>query len=348
MSRENYHIWSDADVAALRLAYTAGGGRQEVAARKRELAARIGVAIGSLYFKAKALGLASDVTRRWTPRQDAILRKLHAAGRSDGAIAAAVGGGMDFRRVCFRRKVLGLKTTRPLPPRAERYSAQAKSLHAAGHTDFEIAGVVGCHPRTVARCRRLLGLAPMHPCGSPQFVWTASADATLRRLHGDGYSDAEIGKRLGTSKAIARLRRDVIGLPPQDGAAGSPFRRRLADALKGRLSDIFKALLGDEPPTGTMAEFARRYCLPDDLKPRQVQIVLLLLDGPTTLCSLAGRMGLTVTRSNPRGAAVDYVADLIRRGLVCRTPRGSGAQLLLLSIVALEMLASAQRQGGGR
>jgi|GEM_PF-1304941 len=147
------------------------------------------------------------------------LTALHATGLTDVQLAAELG--IDRSYTSALRRKLGLpanrppKTERPTGIREER-AQRFRELHAAGLTDQEIGDQIGITQRGAAALRRRLELPANHVtrARSPRVPRAPRHDhgPDIARLHGEGFTDAQIGERLGLSTKWVAVRRRKLGL----------------------------------------------------------------------------------------------------------------------------------------
>jgi hypothetical protein len=181
---------------------------------------------------------------------------------------------------------------------------------------------------SICRAADRLGLQTKHPhlMNRPGFV------DRVRQLHSQGWSDAEIAVELEVERhSIGDLRKKL-------GLLSNRFSEHLRDRVrKNTAEQLRKAGL---PSIGHLRveafkKYARDNGWPEDLKPRQVQILnLLWVNGPMTKRELAEAMHLRPKRrcdgrgywfpmycNPPRGQKHNsynrctYLSDLIARGL---------------------------------
>lgn len=178
----------------------------------------------------------------------------------------------------------------------------------------------------------------------------------VRSLHAAGRNDSQIAAVLGWDRGTVGQMRRRLGLPVAFDRA-TQGRKFVRLAIATRLDRMDTA----------RREFAARYGLPSDLKATQVDVILVLLDGPATAEMLAERCsrgkggsyrpGFDRFRCDPRSGRNNYLTDLCRRGLITRIPgrrgkgngSGWGFGLYMLTAACLDLLvANLQPEGSPR
>lgn len=173
----------------------------------------------------------------------------------------------------------------------------------------------------------------------PRRKFTPAMEATLRRRHAEGWTDVAIAAELGIDRKWLQSRRARLGLPANMEAVLEARRRsvrtqyeRLGIATGGDLRRL------------AFRRFARANGWPEDLRPREVQIlnVLAARGVPMSRLELAAAIGMRTDRMGSNGTLAllgscngpggTYTASLMRRGLV----------------VSLGRLATVMGQGKGR
>ena len=182
--------------------------------------------------------------------------------------------------------------------------------------------------------------------------------ARLLVLIRGGASDRQAAAAVGCSKEYALQLRRRAGLPYHREPRSAETRAKLRAAMNATRRKYGVTSLRALDP-GVIprrnAELARRYGLPEDLKPVQVRILVSLARGPMTAVRLRAALGLrTADRTAYHSfnfnkvAGGNYLSDLKRRGLVAlwhppaRQLKGRGrpAGLYVATLPALEMMRS--------
>jgi hypothetical protein len=241
---------------------------------------------------------------RWTPQQDATLRRRYRAGVPRQRIAAALGRSPDA--VDARRRALGI----PARPRTPPWSCAADDLLRAADAArlplAEVARRLG-RPAAAVRWRRhALGL--QRPGAR---AWTPAEDQALGRAWPRGGELARLGRRLGRSPAALRLRAVTLGLaqpqrrrrwqPDEDRRLRTGYAHGLTCAaiaahLPGRTAGAVAARarkLG-------LASYARRWTRQEDAQLRRLaehgtsleQAAHILVRTPQALRVRARRLGI--------------------------------------------------------
>lgn len=157
--------------------------------------------------------------------------------------------------------------------------------------------------------------------------WAPALIGRIRALHAKELSDREIGERVGIPRRSVNLVRLRLKLPINE--EGSRRGRLLAVANQMKSLGIRHG--GDLRAYG-FRRYARENGWPEDLRPREVQILnALAVHGPQTNVELADRIGANANKTyrtgNRRlllagnGPGGTYTATLMRRGLVMRQKR---------------------------
>ncbi len=148
---------------------------------------------------------------------------------------------------------------------------------------------------------------------------------SIRRLHADGLPDRVIALKLGMKRdSVKDIRRVRLGLPTIPDIDG---KRQSVRTQLARLG-----LRQDELRSWGFRRYARRHGWPEDLRPREVQILnVLAARGPMTARELAEAIGMRTdqvnsTHGGPRllggnGPGGTYTASLMRRGLIVKIGR---------------------------
>lgn len=141
------------------------------------------------------------------------IRRMHGEGANDSRIAGALGLSINTVRY-VRAVVFGLPAAAVsiggIP--ASRFD-ELTALHGEGLNDLQISVRMNVDRGAVWRVRKKLGL-PLIP--APKGTHTPPAEsshlAAVRAAHAEGLTDAEIGARVGISKAWANALRRRLGL----------------------------------------------------------------------------------------------------------------------------------------
>ena len=182
----------------------------------------------------------------------------------------------------------------------------------------EFADLLGRGLRDVYRRALHLGLRK----GPPRT--TTAQVGEVARLHGEGLTDAEIGRRLGIQRrTVQDIRRERLGLPVNAAAVKEAGRR----AVQAQRRTLGVKSGGDLRRLG-FRNYAAENGWPEDLRPREVQILNVLAGRgvPMTRPELAeaighgtaerwasGKRRILLAGNGPGGT---YTASLMRRGLV--------------------------------
>ncbi len=166
----------------------------------------------------------------------------------------------------------------------------------------------------------------------------------LPALVAAGKTDPQIAALFGSTLQAVRVARIDLGLPRNEG------RHQTPGSYRGIIR-MHKSAREDA------AKLASSYGLPTDLHPRQVAVMILLANGPSTKPELYSLLGgkdfrLWSWRSNhlPSGC---YLADLCERGLTTfirrfRKGRGEHPRLYMLTPAAMDMLSSGRNSDDQR
>lgn len=255
----------------------------------------------------------------------------------------------------FKRSPSALKQrARRLDLDAERCYSQeelalVRELYAT-HTAAQLAERIHGTPRAAKAIYKLactLGLTKQ-PHHAPELI------EQVRQLHGEGLNDFEIARRLGLSREIVHpIRYSRLKLPPNQVSIKAAGRRAVQTQY---------ATLGIKTAGELRALSYRQYAAengwPEDLRPREVQILNVLADRgvPMTKHELAlaigmptdpfvgGKRRILLAGNGPGGT---YTASLLRRGFLVRLKRalpvqgqgkGRSRDLYLLGPAALTIL----------
>lgn len=196
---------------------------------------------------------AAAVAPRWSPEEDALLRRLYAAGVTVAEIAARVGRSADATSA--RRRTLRVAPRPRARPWAEREDALLRAAVAAGIP----AAAVATHLRRPAdqvrrRCRTLTGAQP-----APR-RYTAAEDAAIVAGWMRGAGVGALADQLARSPGAVRLRAQALGL---HHPAGRPRWRPHEDAALrdgyalGLTCAQIAREIGDRTPAAVAARAAK-------------------------------------------------------------------------------------------
>jgi hypothetical protein len=308
-NRTRPRVWTSERDAQLRTTYLADG----LMAATKELQ----MTRSAVKNRIRQLGLKRP-RWFWTEDEDAFLRAHYCRDMRVAAIARHLGRGVAA--VGRRARIIGVQSERFwTPEQIERvrtdYAARGATLLA-----IELLGSADAlNVRSIYHLAFRLGVTV--PLRHPNSVYNR-----VKELHGQGYTDARIAKALADyfpgrndRERVTAIRRR-LNLPKNrpDTRAG------VANQLKtlGVSSPAMLRVLAHR-------RVAERYGLPADLRLRQVQIILALVQGPKTKPELAAELGITAwvcnrpransTRPDP-GHTGTYLSDLCERGLVAWVP----------------------------
>lgn len=272
--------------------------------------------------------IGGRVRRSWTPQEIEYVRDHYPSHDMD-QIAAALS--RTYASVKAFVKQHGLTD-----PNRRRFTP-AEIDYVQAHKDesgVQVAKAIGRDHHAVLRLRERLGISKKNADFGPAFV------AFLREKHAAGWSDAEIAQAWKCDRHAVGFRRRKLGLPAipwsdhqqrrVNERTKEQCRRAGVESLAAIRSLAFK-------------KYAQRAGLPEDLKPREVQIVnFLCRQGPSTRRQIAEGIGASwtgvrtslTTAYRPEGT---YLMHLINRGLVVNLGRivkgkGSGHSTCLYSV----------------
>ena len=221
----------------------------------------------------------------------------------------------------------------------------------AGGDPGELARRLGRTRRAVTYRANLLGLHHREPVDTGRVL----------ELIRSGLSDRQAAAKAGCSKEYALQLRQRAKLPANKEPKSAATRAKLAAAMEATRRKYGVTSLRALDP-GVIprrnAALARRYGLPEDLKPVQVRVLVALARGPMTADRLRVHLGCRRTDRTayhsfgcPKVSGGNYLTDLRKRGLVClwRPPRkatkgrGQAAGVYVATLRAIELM----RRGGG-
>jgi hypothetical protein len=197
-----------------------------------------------------------------------------------------------------------------------------RQLHAT-HSAEEISLKLFGHTRMVRSIYNLasrLGLRKW-----PK--WPADVQERVRALHAGGLLDREIASRVGLGRRqVAHVRKNLLGLPVHAGRV-----LEIKRTLPARQALSLGIRHGGDLRRLAFRQFAVANGWPEDLRPREVQILNVLAEqGPQTMHDLAVKIGMRTDRigGNGRPALLvgngpggTYTASLMRRGLIWQQTR---------------------------
>lgn len=197
-----------------------------------------------------------------------------------------------------------------------------------------VAAAIGRSLRSVYNIRHRLRLV------KKRIPLNAKNKTFLLRKHAAGWSDAEICAALGCDRHTIGDWRKKFSLP--DNALSAHRRQRVAEKTRQQCRAAGVKSLA-EIRALAFKKYARRYGWPEDLQPRQVQMLnAMMRRGPMTRRQLADAIGMpwkgsrkSLTAARLTGGS--YLAALMHRGLVVQLGRvlkgkGSGRSVFLYSI----------------
>lgn len=259
---------------------------------------------------------------RWKPHEIALVRDNY------GEVAAAelaefIGRTVDQVRDMARK----LGVTRSIA----RAEAWTEGQLAALRRDYgkkpaaEIAAEIGRTVSSVYQRARTEGL------GNVIRPWSDAETETLKAMNADGVPDSRIAAALRRDRHAVSARRKALGLPSRE--KGEMWRQAISAGVKRQCARL--GLSGPtELRTAAFRRFARESGWPEDLRPREVQILNVLADRgvPMTRLELAEAIGMRTDRIASRGTLElltgngpggTYTATLIRRGMLLKLKRAA-------------------------
>lgn len=142
------------------------------------------------------------------PPWEDLARSMHAAGRTDAAIAEAVGvSAYHIKRWRLKR---GLPSNRPVGGSSKYHLPGAFELYKAGKSDGEIAAAMKCSKATVARWRREHDLPTNF---EPRGLINGNDWDEAMRLYEAGKPDGQIAQALGVAPVTVQRWRHRNNLP---------------------------------------------------------------------------------------------------------------------------------------
>lgn len=301
-----------------------------------QIAEQVGRTYGGTKWRLAHLGIHSNRLdpRAWSAEQEATLREQYGKpGVCTRKLARKIG--KTLSAVKNRALQLGLKhykfwSAEELQALRDRYATDDPKT---------IAKDLGRHVGVVYQQARKLGLiakkyVPPH---------TPEQYEAVRRLHGEGRTDLEISAATGIDRRSINAMRHKLGL---DVILDPTAKKRgVANQLK---------TLGLTSPTQlrtrAFALFAIENGWPEDLRPREVQILnaLVAADRPLTKMEIAAAIGMRTDGKNSKhggpkslvgnGPGGTYTATLARRGLIHRIRHYKGGRGTLQQSTSTYML----------
>ena len=328
----HYTRWTPERDAELRQLYP------EVGAT--EAARRLGATRNAVKSRVLVLGIRGTFNRPrfWSPEKDAVLRERYKVG-AVRALAADLG--CSESAIKQRAIKLGLRSGR-------NYTEHELSTVAALYltkTLREIAEILWGNADRWQRVFKIAERLKLRKWPS----WPAAVLERFRALHARGLSDRQITERM----------RDVVHPGERGLNQVRSMRKRLsippnADPESGRRGSRKQmATMGLDHPTQLRAHahrrFAAQYGLPEELRPRQVQIILCLISGPLTTAEIMRRCDMRSMTLNRRrlhgtpipGGTTTYLSDLAERGLatwIATTQGPKNSRQWMLTGYAMELL----------
>lgn len=202
-----------AEVHADRIRELAGAGKTD-----RVIADTLGCHPHTIILARKNLGVTAGAGRLTAdPVLIATVREKHAAGWSD--IRIAVETGVSRHTIGNMRKMLNLPAVAPVRKERARstrvtlitqHAEEVKRLHGEGLSDVEIAERTGLTKSGAYRIRTHLGLP-----AATQYARAKNGERgpVVRDLHAKGFTDRQVGERLGVTRLEAGRVRRSLGLP---------------------------------------------------------------------------------------------------------------------------------------
>lgn len=223
------------------------------------------------------------------------------------------------------------------------YPIEGIRLVKEHYHDMPARSIAEATGMTVLQVYRLASALEL-PRKAPEHYTPQMVDQ-IRSLHAEGLTDAEISRRIGKDRrTISDIRASKLRLPVNIAAVKEAGRRAVASQMK-----TLGIRHGGDLRRLAFAKFARRNGWPDDLRPREVQILNVLAErGPQTKVELADAIGMRSDGRNSKhggpkslhgnGPGGTYTASLIRRGLVYRQSHWRGGRAMLAQLPSTYML----------
>lgn len=265
----------------------------------------------------------------WTKAEDRTLRR-HAGRESCAAIAKRLPGRTP---AAVKSRATVLKVSIATVIKHQPWSAEELAILRRDYKRVPVEQLAKRLGRTV---NRIYAAAKRFGISDAQKIVIApDFDRFLRKHHAKGWSDAEIAaawSRAHPQRTINRRtlgdRRNQLGL--SHNALSKHRRRKVSEKTREQCRAAGVKSLA-EVRSQAYAKFAALRGWPDDLAPRQVQMLDAIYErGPQTRRQLAEVVGcawkhqrnwLCATRTGgKRYAGGTYLTDLMHRGLVVRLP----------------------------
>jgi len=269
------------------------------------------------------------VKRLWTSRELRYLREHYKEGCPAG-VAALISTALNrtVASVRSRAKLLGLQTRKLFTPEEIEY------VKAHAHeSSLAVCRKLGRDHHAVLNLRWRLGIGRKHADFGPRFV------TFIREKAYQGWTATEMAKEWRCDRHAVSRRCKLLGISLE---RWSP--RQISRVRKKTREQCRKAGVSSLAAVRVKAfkDYARRYGLPEDLLPREVQIInFLCRNGPSTRRQIAAGVGFpwkgsrkSLTGNRPEGT---YLMHLINRGFVVNLGRvvkgkGSGYSTCLYSV----------------
>lgn len=251
------------------------------------------------------------MNRPWTKKEENLLRRLRAAGKSN-AECAMVLPGRTATAIISRASLLRCGKDQRFTPEQDAIIRQFwGKLNCV-----QIGKLIGRRWTSVFQRGRRLGL------GYVKNRYDAATLDKIKKLHAQGLNDKEIADHLGMQRdQVHPIRYGRLKLPANKD--GIKRARQRAIKTQFRRLDIANAA---QLRAMAYKKYARDHGLPEDLRFRAVQIVYALAKhGPMTLRQIVAAMNWRWKEgaknnlfSNEKGGGGSYPANLIRRGIIFR------------------------------
>lgn len=282
--------------------------------------------------------------RRWEADEVALVRDSY--GQVPTAdLAETVGRTIEQVRDMARK----LRVTRPIA-RAQPWTREDLDVLRRDYGKRPARAIAADLGRTVDGVYRA---AFLHNLGVNIIPWTKAETKALESRNKEGWSDTEIAAELRRDRHAVSARRKTLGLPCN--AYGERVCKKISAGFQRQCERL--GLSGPaELRTAAFRRFARESGWPEDLCPREVQILNLLADRgvPMTRMEMATAMGMRTDRIGCNGSPVllsgkgkggSYTGKLLRRGMLLKLARavsgfgqGANRDLYYLGPAALAIL----------
>lgn len=183
--------------------------------------------------------------------------------------------------------------------------------------------------------------------GLPATQWRKCNPDAVRRLASDGKTDREIAEALGVGADRVGVIRRRMGVDHNNGRASAEYRAARSEQLKRRIATGQVHAARRRAFAIARSALARRYNLPEDLLPVQVQIVVALAAGPMQVNELADRLNRGPARNGyarffyPKAPGGNLLVGLRAKGLIFSTRTRYGA-LYCLTPRCMDLLSGAK------